>query len=284
MPELPEVETTLRGIEPWLAGRTIRRIVIREPRLRWPVPAELIRLQDRPVTSLERRAKYILAHLGPVPDGAARDHGASTGPGALLLHLGMSGSMRVLPDWREPGKHDHFDIETDAAWLRFNDPRRFGSLLWAPAPALEHPLLLPLGPEPLSAAFDGRYLWRRSRGRRLAVKNFIMTGGVVVGVGNIYASEALFMAGIHPRRAAGRISAARYDGLALAIRDVLQRAIEEGGTSLRDFTGVGGTPGYFAHNLLVYGREGQPCFQCGAAIRQQVIGQRSSFYCLGCQT
>ena len=268
MPELPEVETTLRGIEPWLSGQEIERLEVRETRLRWPVPAQVQQAVGQTVSSLQRRAKYILIH---------------TTPGSLMLHLGMSGSMRVLTEWRAPGKHDHFDIVTSEAVLRFNDPRRFGSLLWLAPPAGQHPLLQSLGPEPLGDAFDGRHLWQASRGRKLAVKSFIMDGKVVVGVGNIYASEALYMAGIHPTRAAGRISAARYDALAAAIRDVLRRAIEEGGTSLRDFTGTGGTPGYFAHNLLVYGRAGKACFQCGAPLKQKIIGQRSSFYCACCQ-
>jgi len=244
MPELPEVETTLRGIAPWLDGQLIERLEVRQPRLRWPVPDAVQRSVGQAVTGLRRRAKYILIE---------------TSAGSLMLHLGMSGSMRVLPEWVTPGKHDHFDIVTAGAVLRFNDPRRFGSLLWLDRRDDGHPLLDSLGPEPLGDHFDGRHLWRHSRGRKLAVKSFIMDGKIVVGVGNIYASEALFMAGIHPSRPAGRIAAARYDGLAEAIRDVLGRAIRDGGTSLRDFTGAGGTPGYFAQNLLVYGRDGQPC-------------------------
>lgn len=268
MPELPEVETTLRGIAPWLEGQLIERLDVREPRLRWPVPGAVQHCAGQVVTGLRRRAKYILIE---------------TDAGSLLLHLGMSGSMRVLTEWVAPGKHDHFDIVTSSAVLRFNDPRRFGSLLWMDGRNAGHPLLDSLGPEPLGDQFDGRHLWRHARGRKLAVKNFIMDGKIVVGVGNIYASEALFMAGIHPARAAGRIAAARYDGLAAAIRDVLGRAIRDGGTSLRDFTGAGGAPGYFAQNLLVYGRAGQPCLQCSRPVRQKVIGQRSSFYCTFCQ-
>lgn len=268
MPELPEVETTLRGIEPWLLGQTIEALVVRERRLRWPIPDAVNKAVGQTVTSLRRRAKYILI---------------DTARGSLLLHLGMSGSVRVLQQPVDVGKHDHVDLVTPTATLRFNDPRRFGSLLWLEGDDTQHPLLRQLGPEPLGAEFGGDYLWQRSRQRKLAVKNFIMDGKVVVGVGNIYASEALFMAGIHPTRPAGRISRARYAGLAAAIVDVLQRAISEGGTSLRDFTGTGGTPGYFAHNLLVYGRADQPCFQCGHALRHRVIGQRSSFYCTQCQ-
>ena len=253
MPELPEVETTRRGIEPYLLNHRIRRIDVRDPRLRWPVPAEVQNACRREVTSVRRRAKYLLLGMRN---------------GALLMHLGMSGSIRVLTEPQIPGKHDHFDIVTDAAILRFNDPRRFGVFLWCEQPPLTHPLLASLGPEPLSDEFSGDHLHHASRARKIAVKNFIMDGRIVVGVGNIYASEALYMAGINPSRQAGRISAARYEGLAVAIKDVLARAIELGGTTLRDFSGTGGTPGYFAQELLVYGRAGEPCFQCGAPIRQ----------------
>jgi len=268
VPELPEVETTLRGISPYLLHQRIRSVDVREPRLRWPVPARVTDAAGQRVESLRRRAKYLLVGL----EG-----------GALMIHLGMSGSIRVMTSVCEPGKHDHFDIVLDETVLRFNDPRRFGSFLWLDSPVDEHPLLASLGPEPFSSDFSGEHLWRASRGRKLAVKNFIMDGKIVVGVGNIYASEALFMAGLHPTRPAGRISAARYDGLAAAIRDVLGRAIEQGGTTLRDYVNGNGSPGYFAQDLLVYGRTGQACFQCGAGIRQKVIGQRSSFYCISCQ-
>ncbi len=269
MPELPEVETTLRGIEPFLRNRVIQRIDVREPRLRWPVPGAVQRACQQRVQSVRRRAKYILIELEN---------------GSLLLHLGMSGSLRVLTEVVAPGKHDHFDIVLKRSTIRFNDPRRFGVLLWRDAVDGTHPLLASLGPEPLSKDFSGAYLYQRSKDRKLAIKNFIMDGRVVVGVGNIYASESLYMAGIHPARAAGRVSLARYEGLAGAIRDVLARAIKQGGTTLRDFADSTGSPGYFAQELLVYGRAGQDCFQCGAIIRQKVIGQRSSFYCLNCQT
>jgi formamidopyrimidine-DNA glycosylase len=268
MPELPEVETTLRGIAPFLLHRRIEAIVVREPRLRWPVPAEVGQAAGQRVEQLERRAKYLLIGLER---------------GTLMIHLGMSGSLRVLTEAASPGKHDHFDVVLGNSVLRFNDPRRFGSLLWLEPPAHDHPLLRALGPEPLSAEFTGRHLWELSRGRRLAVKNFIMDGKVVVGVGNIYASEALYMAGIHPTRPAGRVSPMRYESLAAAIRDVLERSIAQGGTTLRDYVNGSGTPGYFAQDLLVYGRAGEACFQCGSAIRQKVIGQRSSFYCVRCQ-
>ena len=268
MPELPEVETTMRGIEPWLAGQEIRQVIVREPRLRWPVPAAVQEACGQKVRRISRRAKYIIMEL---PSGN------------LLLHLGMSGSIRVLTEAQDAEKHDHLYIVTPKAVIRLNDPRRFGAFLWAEHPVDEHPLLASLGPEPLSDDFNGPYLHRLSRGRKLAVKNFIMDGKVVVGVGNIYASEALFMAGIHPIRGAGRISKERYDGLAEAIRDVLRRAIRQGGTTLRDFVDSEGSPGYFAQELLVYGRAGQACFQCASPIRQKVIGQRSSFYCVTCQ-
>ena len=269
MPELPEVETTLRGIRPWLEGRRLEALTVREPRLRWPVPETIQQARGARVTGLRRRAKYLLLET-------------DTG-GGLLVHLGMSGSLRVVTDGSAPREHDHFDLVTRDAVIRYNDPRRFGALLWAPRPLSAHPLLRHLGPEPLGEAFDGGWLYERARGRRVAVKNFIMDGKVVVGVGNIYASEALFMAGIHPTRAAGRIALPRYDRLAAAIRDVLSRSIAQGGTTLRDYVNSEGAPGYFALDLLAYGRDGKPCFQCGNPLRHKVIGQRSSFYCPHCQ-
>jgi formamidopyrimidine-DNA glycosylase len=269
MPELPEVETTLRGIAPALEGSTIREVRVRNASLRWPVTDEVQQACGQEVRGLRRRAKYLLIEL----DG-----------GGLMIHLGMSGSLRICDADDAPRKHDHVDIVlNDDVCLRFNDPRRFGLLLWWEEPAEKHPLLSQLGPEPLLNSFSGEHLWLKSRGRRGAVKNFIMDGKVVVGVGNIYASEALFMSGIHPGRAAGRISAARYAGLAAAIQDVLARAIRQGGTTLRDFTNSEGAPGYFAQELLVYDRAGLPCFQCQAPIRKKVIGQRSSYYCASCQ-
>lgn len=269
MPELPEVETTLRGIRPWLEGQRIERLVVRDRRLRWPVPETVGQAEGARVTRLRRRAKYLLLET---------DAG-----GDLMIHLGMSGSLRVITDAAEPRLHDHFDLVTDQAVIRYNDPRRFGALLWVTPPRETHALLQHLGPEPLGPDFDGAHLYARSRGRKVAVKNFIMDGKVVVGVGNIYASEALFMAGIHPSRSAGRISRTRYDALAEAIRDVLGRSIAQGGTTLRDYVNSDGAPGYFALDLLAYGREGEPCFQCGGPIRQRVIGQRSSFFCPRCQ-
>jgi formamidopyrimidine-DNA glycosylase len=278
MPELPEVETTLRGIEPSLTGRLILDVVVRNASLRWPVPDEVSHARGRRVVHCWRRAKYLLIDLdraGPadVTDG-----------GGLLIHLGMSGSLRICEAGDAPRKHDHVDIVLDSGkCIRFNDPRRFGVFSWWDPPAQSHKLLRDLGPEPLSESFSGGHLWKKSRGRKSAVKNFIMDGKNVVGVGNIYASEALFMAGIHPSRSAGRISAARYEALAAAIRDVLGRAIRHGGTTLRDFVNSDGNPGYFAQELLVYEREALPCFQCRTPLRKKVIGQRSSYYCPRCQ-
>jgi formamidopyrimidine-DNA glycosylase len=278
LPELPEVETTLRGIEPFLSGHSISEILVRNPNLRWPVPSDVQKAVGRPVGRCWRRAKYLLIELG---------HGQNPGKpaeGGLLIHLGMSGSLRICDAGDAPRKHDHVDIVTDSGKIvRFNDPRRFGVFTWWSMPATSHKLLRDLGPEPLSPEFSGNHLWKKSRGRKGAVKNFIMDGKVVVGVGNIYASEALFMAGIHPARHAGRVSAVRYAALAGAIRDVLGRAIRRGGTTLRDFQNVDGNPGYFTQELLVYERAGLPCFQCQKPLLRKVIGQRSSYYCSKCQ-
>ena len=278
MPELPEVETTLRGIEPALTGRTIDEVMVRNASLRWPVPDQVGLARGRRVIRCWRRAKYLLIELD------SGEPAVASAQGGLLIHLGMSGSLRICETGDAPRKHDHVDIVLDnGKCIRFNDPRRFGVFTWWEPPAQEHKLLRDLGPEPLSGAFSGNHLWQRSRGRKGAVKNFIMDGKIVVGVGNIYASEALFMAGIHPVRAAGRVSAVRYEALAAAIRDVLSRAIAHGGTTLRDFSNSDGNPGYFAQELLVYEREGLPCFQCQAPVRRRVIGQRSSYYCPRCQ-
>jgi len=269
LPELPEVETTLRGIQPFLEGHIIHQVRVRNPALRWPVPTEVQAACGRRVQALIRRGKYLLIECED---------------GGLMCHLGMSGSLRICRDGDPPRLHDHFDLVLDSGdCVRFHDPRRFGALLWWDPPWQAHQLLRELGPEPLSTEFDGAYLWRRARKLRVPVKNFIMNGKVVVGVGNIYASEALFMAGIHPARAAGRIALCRYQGLAAAIKDVLQRAIRSGGTTLRDFLNSSGEPGYFIQELLVYDRENKACFQCRKPVRRKVIGQRSSFYCPNCQ-
>lgn len=269
MPELPEVETTLRGIEPHLLNQQVARVIVRDPRLRWPVPPEVNKAEGQQIVSLDRRGKYLLLKLQQ---------------GGLILHLGMSGSLRILQQPLAPEKHDHIDVEMqNGVCLRFNDPRRFGAFLWVDGEMHSHALLRDLGPEPLSNEFTTDYLYQRSRGRNVAIKNFIMNGHIVVGVGNIYASESLFMAGIHPQRAAGKISRQRYEGLVAAIRDVLDRAIKQGGTTLRDFVNSDGAPGYFAQELLVYDRADSDCFQCSSSIRQKVIGQRSSYYCPACQ-
>lgn len=270
MPELPEVETTRRGIAPALEGRAIKRIVVREPRLRWPVPADLPeRLRGQTVRRLRRRGKYLLL---------------DTDVGSAMVHLGMSGSMRIVALDDPPEKHDHFDIITDAKEaIRFNDPRRFGSFLWAGEAPEQHALLQELGPEPLEQDFDGRYLWNASRGRKIAIKQHIMNSKVVVGVGNIYANEALFRAGIHPARAAGRVALPRMERLAGEIRAVLGEAIRQGGTTLRDYRGGDGKPGYFRQKLLIYERAGEDCKQCGAPVMHKVQGQRSTYYCKHCQ-
>ncbi|MDX1496852.1 MAG: bifunctional DNA-formamidopyrimidine glycosylase/DNA-(apurinic or apyrimidinic site) lyase [Salinisphaeraceae bacterium] len=272
MPELPEVETTRRGIEPHVLGRKVTRVIVRQSQLRWPIPAELAKeLPGRRIESVTRRAKYLLL--------AAGDRN-------LMLHLGMSGRLRVLPSDTPAEKHDHLDIVLDnGQTLRLNDPRRFGAALWISEDASKHALLEKLGPEPLSDAFNGDRLFSASRGRKIAVKNFIMNSHIVVGVGNIYASEALFRVGIRPTRAAGRISRANYGALALAIKDVLQASITQGGTTLRDYVGVDGGTGYYQLELAVYGKAGQSCPRCGPEhpIRNITIGQRSSFFCSNCQ-
>lgn len=276
VPELPEVETTRRGLAPWLEGRRLARIITRVPALRWPIPAEFTQqLTGADVTTLERRAKWLLLRTR-----CGTGHGHGTG----LLHLGMTGSFRVLCDPRPPGRHDHLDLITDAGIiLRFNDPRRFGAALWTGDDPALHPLLAPLGPEPLGDGFNGAYLHARCQRRDVAIKPLIMNAHIVVGVGNIYASEALFRAGIHPARAAGRISRPRIDALVTAIREVLVEAIRAGGTTLRDFHHGDGQPGYFSQQLRVYDRAGLPCMVCGTAIRKTILGQRSSYYCPQCQ-
>jgi formamidopyrimidine-DNA glycosylase len=274
MPELPEVETTRRGIAPHVEGREITEVIVRHTGLRVPVPMDLVdRLVGARIGIVSRRAKYLLFSL------------EGTQAATLLWHLGMSGSLRIVRLGELPRKHDHVDLVLDdGALLRYHDPRRFGFVDWLRGSREEDPRLSRLGPEPLSPAFDGRRLFDLSRQRRLAVKPFLMDSAVVVGVGNIYAAEALFLAGIDPRRAAGRISLERYDRLAGAVREVLAAAIQQGGTTLRDFVGGTGEPGYFRQRLNVYGRDGQPCRRCGAELRLVTLGQRASVYCLRCQT
>ncbi len=270
MPELPEVETTRRGIRGALVGRAITAFVLREPRLRWRVESGLEReLAAQRVVDVRRRAKYLLIDLDR---------------GTLIAHLGMSGSLRIMPATAPHLAHDHYDIVLETGQcLRFNDPRRFGSLHWCTGDVALHPLLASLGPEPLEPAFDAGYLAARARGRRAAVKIFLMDQRVVVGVGNIYASEALFRAGIRPRRGAGRIRRTEWERLVTAVRCVLGEAIHQGGTTLRDYVNADGTPGYFRQQLHVYERTGEPCLRCGTPIRHLVQGQRSTYYCPACQ-
>jgi formamidopyrimidine-DNA glycosylase len=270
MPELPEVETTRRGIAPAVSGRTIERVIVRDPRLRWRVPRELPdAAAGQRVRDLRRRAKYLLLDLES---------------GTMILHLGMSGSLRLLPCSTVPLTHDHVDIVLDSGLcIRFNDPRRFGSLLWTTEDPLDHPLLRSLAPEPLSAEFNGEYLSRAAKGRRVAIKLLIMNSQVVVGVGNIYASEALFRAGIRPRRPANRLTRVEFDALAKAIKDVLRAAIREGGTTLRDYINPEGMPGYFRQKLFVYERSKEPCRKCHSPIKHFVQGQRSTYFCPQCQ-
>ena len=269
MPELPEVETTVRGIATHLIGRRVEELIVRQPRLRWPIPQALRRaLPGQKIENVERRAKYILAH---------------TTAGSALMHLGMSGSLRILRADTPPGAHDHVDWRLSSGRiLRYTDPRRFGCLLWQ-KPGSVHPLLVGLGPEPLGEDFDGDYLWEKSRGRSAPVKTFLMDQRIVVGVGNIYAAEALFAASIHPNRAAGSVSRARYAKLADEVRRILAHAIARGGTTLRDFLNPDGAPGYFEQELFVYGRAGEACKVCGTPIRCIVLGQRSTFHCPKCQ-
>lgn len=271
MPELPEVETTRRGIEPHVCGRRIAKIVIRDARLRWPIATRLPeQAEDCQIIAVQRRAKYLLFRL---------DNNAT-----LILHLGMSGSLRLVAAQDPPLAHAHLDIVLENGQaLRYTDPRRFGSLHWSAGDPEQHPLLAHLGPEPLSQAFHSTYLHGRSRGRRACVKVLLMDSRVVVGIGNIYANEALYHAAIRPMCAAGRIGPSRYARLVQAVKSVLTEAIEAGGTTLRDFTGSEGRPGYFRQRLAVYGRGGAACHRCAGTIRMERLGQRATYYCPGCQ-
>lgn len=270
MPELPEVETTCKGLAPHVCGQTVQQVIVRQAKLRWPIPARLKKaLAGNTIDTLTRRGKYLLF---------------STQAGTLIIHLGMSGSLRLLSARQPAEKHDHLDIVfANGQALRLRDPRRFGAVLWTSKPALTHRLLSSLGPEPLTEDFYSDYLFVRSRKRKTSIKSFIMDSKIVVGVGNIYASESLFMAGIRPTTAAGRISKTRYQLLVDAIKQVLAQAIASGGTTLRDFTNGEGKPGYFKQKLHVYGRTGEPCLNCGHPIKHIQQGQRASFYCTHCQ-
>jgi formamidopyrimidine-DNA glycosylase len=303
MPELPEVEDTRRGLLPHVVGRRIVDVTVRHRGLRWPVAPELeARLAGRVIGRVERRGKYLLLECLPAAGTGCGAEGLE-GPeddsaiGWLLIHLGMTGTLRVYPDAPSPGTHDHLDLvlaapdDTDASdappvVLRFRDPRRFGAIIWSPLPEAalgEHPLLRKLGLEPFDPRFDGAWLHRHTRGRSVAIKTALLAGEIVVGVGNIYCSESLFRAGIRPTTAAGRLSAARCDKLAVAVRETLAEAIARGGSTLRDFVGSDGSSGYFQLDCFVYDRAGEPCRVCGTPIRQIVQGQRSTFYCPHCQ-
>jgi formamidopyrimidine-DNA glycosylase len=270
MPELPEVETTRRGIAPVVVHRTIEQVIVREQRLRWRIPRSFANaVRGQTICELRRRAKYLIFDLER---------------GSLILHLGMSGSLRLLPSNTPPLNHDHVDLVLDnAICMRFNDPRRFGSVLWTTRDPLRHPLLAALAPEPLTSEFDAEYLARALKGRRVAIKQALMNSQVVVGVGNIYASESLFRAHIRPRRAAGRLRRDEIEALVAAIKAVLQEAIEAGGTTLRDYINPEGMPGYFRQKLYVYERASEPCLVCGTPIKHLVQGQRSTYFCPACQ-
>ena len=269
MPELPEVEVTRRGIASRLVGRRIAAVTVREPRLRWRVSRKVREVVGREVRAVKRRGKYLLLDCGT---------------GHLIVHLGMSGSLRLVPAATPPAKHDHFDLAIDdRLLLRLRDPRRFGAVLWTCAPPLAHPLLRHLGVEPLSRAFDARRLHALTRPHRTSIKQFLMDGRRIVGVGNIYASESLFLAAIHPRTRTSRLSMERCARLVRAIKDTLRAAIRAGGSSLRDFVGSDGEQGFFQIRARVYDRAGQPCRRCGALVRRVVQGQRATFYCPRCQ-
>ena len=270
MPELPEVETTRRGIETHIENNKVSKVILRRKTLRWPITPALSKdLPGETIQSVSRRGKYLLL---------------ATQKGCLLIHLGMSGSLRIVESSRAAAKHDHVDVVfANNKVLRYTDPRRFGCILWETEPIEAHPLLASLGPEPLEDNFHTDYLFKKSRRRNIAVKTFIMDSKVVVGVGNIYANESLFLAGISPKRSAGKISKPRYEKLVECIQQVLQQAIDVGGTTLKDFTGSDGEPGYFAQSLHVYGRRGEPCHGCNGTLKEIRQGQRSTVYCPQCQ-
>lgn len=272
MPELPEVEVTRRGVAPHLEGRTVHAVTLRHTGLRWPFPENLAQLLcGRTIRSTARRGKYLLVRF---------DHGT------LIIHLGMSGHLRVLPVGTPAQKHDHFDLDVGGQVLRMNDPRRFGAVLWhanEEGELEQHMLLRGLGVEPLGEGFSGRLLYRETRRRSAPIKQVLLVGDIVVGVGNIYACESLFKSGINPKTAAHRIGLARYEKLAAAIRETLAAAIEQGGSTLRDFVAVNGQSGYFQQSYFVYARAGECCRMCGDQVRQLRQGQRSTFYCPNCQ-
>ena len=270
MPELPEVETTLRGIEPHIVGETVNKVTIRTDKLRWPIPTEIKRLlKGKEILSVERRAKYIFIN---------------TDIGSLIIHLGMTGSLRVIDRNTPIQKHEHIDVLfNNGQVMRYKDARKFGCFLWTKDSPHQHNLITRLGPEPLSKAFNADYLFQTCRNKKVAIKAHIMNQKHVVGIGNIYASEALFKSGISPTKAAHRVSKAKLELLVRESKKTLKAAIKQGGTTLQDYINPDGAPGYFAIKLKVYGKEGEPCPNCAKPIKSKVIGQRNSFYCSGCQ-
>ena len=270
MPELPEVETTCKGIAPHITNNKITKVIVRNRNLRWPIPTGLnTKLAKQKVISVTRRAKYLLI---------------STETGTLIIHLGMSGSLRILSVDEAVEKHDHFELQfKDELCLRLRDPRRFGCVLWTKDDPFEHKLLINLGPEPLDKDFNAELLFEKSRKRKITIKQFIMDAKIVVGVGNIYASESLFLAGISPKRLTGKITKKNADDLTIAIKKILKQAIKQGGTTLKDFRSSDGNPGYFQQKLKVYDRKDEPCVKCKKPIKQITLGQRSTFYCSHCQ-
>lgn len=269
MPELPEVETTRLGISPHVQGQTLHKVVVRDARLRWPVPHDLAtKVEGKSLLSIVRRGKYLIFEFDQ---------------GAIIGHLGMTGSMRIVQHDEPPAFHDHLDLVFQNITLRYRDPRRFGCILWQDHPIMTHQLLVNLGPEPLSDEFDTAHLLAVCKGKKQAIKSLIMDSKKLVGVGNIYANEALFMAGINPHRQAGRISALRLAKLVEACKQVLLAAIKQGGTSLRDFVDSEGKPGYFKQQLQVYGRAGQACITCDQVLKETRLGQRTTVYCSNCQ-
>ncbi|KAF7598451.1 MAG: DNA-formamidopyrimidine glycosylase [Candidatus Dactylopiibacterium carminicum] len=269
MPELPEVETTRLGIAPNLEGRSVTGVRVRQPRLRYPIPEDLAeRLCGQTILAVKRRAKYLLLEFSH---------------GSLLLHLGMSGSLRIVPADTPPVAHEHFDLVCNNTALRLRDPRRFGAVLWLEPPANRHPLLARLGIEPLEEGFDGPALHALCKGKRTPIKQLLMDGHLIVGIGNIYASESLFRARIHPATPAGRLTLARCTRLTSEIRQTLRDALAAGGSSLRDFVHSDGSSGYFQQQYFVYGRDNEPCRHCGSTVRRLIQGQRASFYCPRCQ-
>ena len=270
MPELPEVETTCKGIAPHIENNTITKVIVRNRSLRWPIPTGLnAKLTKKKIISVTRRAKYILIN---------------TNIGTLIIHLGMSGSLRVLSTNDAVEKHDHFELQfKDGICMRLRDPRRFGCVLWEKNDALQHKLLINLGPEPLNKEFNAELLFEKSRKRKTSIKQFIMDAKIIVGVGNIYASESLFLSGINPKKLAGKITKKNATDLTTAIKKILKQAIKQGGTTLKDFRSSDGKPGYFQQKLKVYDRKDEPCVKCKKPIKQITLGQRSTFYCSSCQ-